>query len=488
MDDSQVWALVPSQGISAAESNEQQRNWDDRMWETKTHTRGFNYDRSREQLNFEVGKGGVIQPIDKSKTIGQRMWESLNARGIDPYKKKHDKRKRIVAEMIFQGSRKLMHRLAFGEQQVDLTRGADNSHITRCKGIEDWAKDIYDYVARKYGEENIIGFYVHCDEVTPHVHCSIIPMTPDNEVSWGYWFGARTREEGSKLFQSLHDEIAEINKKWGMKRGRSIKDTGAKHVSRDEYIRQVSSFEKKIDEHKSELLSIYDEINAAKRKVNAFTTMIDNLNVQKNAIESEINKLRIVLDADPNDSNEDVVKAINDLVGQLEKVKADIQRRYNDLANAEDALAHAKAQLAEVRNKNRQYQTLNSELENKYSERVSAMETKARYHIASVAMSVMSDTLRKLVPTLNTNQLALIDTDILNSFAEKGEEVMECATLLFWGYINEATQYVESHGGAAGPGTGWRGKRDDEDERQFAHRCLAAASKMLPSHTRSRKR
>ena len=36
-----------------------------------------------------------------------------------------------------------MHRLAFGNQTVDLEYGADNSAITRCKDIEEWAKDIY---------------------------------------------------------------------------------------------------------------------------------------------------------------------------------------------------------------------------------------------------------------------------------------------------------------------------------------------------------
>lgn len=488
MDDSQVWALLPSQGISAAESNEQQRNWDDRMWDIKTHTRGFNYDRSRENLNFEISKGGVIQPIDKSRTISQRMWDSLNARGIDPYKKKHDLRKRIVAGMIFQGSRKLMHKLAFGDQQVDLTRGADNSHITRCKGVEDWAKDIYDYVSRKYGEDNIIGFYVHLDEVNPHIHCSVIPMTPDNEVCWGYWFGARTREESSRLFQSLHDEIAEINRKWGMKRGRSIKDTGAKHVSRDEYIRQVNGYERQIEERKSELDSLYREINIAKRKVKSFTTMLDNLNAQKETIESEIAKLRLVLDADPNDTNEEVVKAISDLVGQLEKVKSDIERRKLNLADAESELVRCKAQLADSRRQNREYQELNRELDERYNEKTTAMETKARYHIATDAMSVMSENLRRIAPTLTPTQLSMMDTDILDSFADKGEEIMECATLLFWGYIDAATNYVESHGGASDPGSGWRGKKDDEDDRQFAHRCLSMASKMLGSRSRSRRR
>ena len=41
-----------------------------------------NYDPTRASLNFEVTKGGVVQPIDKSKSIAQKMAENLAARGI----------------------------------------------------------------------------------------------------------------------------------------------------------------------------------------------------------------------------------------------------------------------------------------------------------------------------------------------------------------------------------------------------------------------
>ena len=56
------------------------------------------------------------------------------------------------------GSREQMRRLAFDNQDVNFNLGADNSHIIKKKGIEEWAKDTYDYIARKLGEENILIF------------------------------------------------------------------------------------------------------------------------------------------------------------------------------------------------------------------------------------------------------------------------------------------------------------------------------------------
>lgn len=72
-------------GVSSQESDEQQRNWTKLHWEKKAKDSLSNYDPTRAKLNFEVIKGGIIQPIDTSKTIAEKMAENLAARGIkDP--------------------------------------------------------------------------------------------------------------------------------------------------------------------------------------------------------------------------------------------------------------------------------------------------------------------------------------------------------------------------------------------------------------------
>ena len=75
-----------SSGITQAESNEQQRNWNDKMWSVKASDSLSNYDPTRKHLNFEVAKGGIIQPIDTSKSIAQKMAESLASRGIKDHR------------------------------------------------------------------------------------------------------------------------------------------------------------------------------------------------------------------------------------------------------------------------------------------------------------------------------------------------------------------------------------------------------------------
>ena len=64
------------------------------------------------------------------------------------------------------------------------------------------------------------------------------------------------------------------------------------------------------------------------------------------------------------------------------------------------------------------------------------------------------------------------------------ENVAHTAMLLFVGYIDAATSMSESCGGGGGsaPESGW-GKKDDEDERAYARRCLLMAHSMYKPKT-----
>lgn len=79
--------------------------------------------------------------------------------------------------MIFSGDHDVLYRLAYGDQKIDTSDpNADHSHIVLQQGIMQWAKDTYDFACRKWGEENIISFAVHCDETSIHAHVQTIPV------------------------------------------------------------------------------------------------------------------------------------------------------------------------------------------------------------------------------------------------------------------------------------------------------------------------
>ena len=78
--------------------------------------------------------------------------------------------------MIFSGDHDTLHRLAYGNQDVDLALQKPNANLVIQQGIYNWARDTYRFVCEKYGQENVIGFDVHLDETTPHAQVQIIPV------------------------------------------------------------------------------------------------------------------------------------------------------------------------------------------------------------------------------------------------------------------------------------------------------------------------
>lgn len=212
--------------MSTGEANEHQRRFTEKMWENRQKRRKNAIDRSRSNCNFELVRGGKMVPLGSEKTIKQRIEERYKeAKVQDPNVARMERYKaqgkvytgkpyRTICEIVFSGNAGVMRRLAFGEQKLDRTKGVDNSHLVLQQDIIDWAKDVYNAVAKKYGEENIVSFVVHCDESSPHIHCCILPIYYDenkgrNRVMYRDTFGGE-----ATVLDELHDYMAEVNTKW----------------------------------------------------------------------------------------------------------------------------------------------------------------------------------------------------------------------------------------------------------------------------------
>lgn len=280
----QVLDVQVSKGITSAQSNEHLRNRSERA-EKYAMNKG-NYDPTRKHLNFEIAPGGKVRPIDTSRSIPERMADILNRRGIkDPNEGLVEPKYRTVVNIIFGGSRERMHELAFGTQKVDFEKGADNTRIKRMSDIERWAKDVYSFVSGKYGEQNIAAFIVHLDELNPHVHCTLLPIK-DGRFAYKEIFAGKDKFEYSARMKQLHtDFFTEVNTRWGMSRGTSISETGARHRTTEEYRRMLSeectTIEENISRHQKVLADLQSDIRLAERRVKGLTTMVDNLEKSK---------------------------------------------------------------------------------------------------------------------------------------------------------------------------------------------------------------
>ena len=483
----QVFDFRASAGMTADQSNEHQRKWTERGW--KDAAKRMNYDRTRELLNFEIAKGGIVQSIDKTKSIPQRIKETLAARGImDPNeelkRKGKEPNRRTVVNIIFGGSREQMHHLAFGNQSVDLTHGADNSHIVRCPDIEEWAKDVYRFACDKWGEDNIAGFYVHLDEMNPHIHCTILPITARNKFSFKELFAGKDKIEFQERTRRLHDELAAVNERWGLGRGQSIMETGARHRSTEEYRRelrrQCDNLETEIvDKHKT-LKELYADIRKAEKRCKGLSTMVGNLETKETELNAQLAQLEADLSSGAGDAAE-LRRRIAELEDKLRVTTSSLADKKLKLKNADRQLARLQSELQSVNEQKANAQT-------QYREFTADNQAQIRMRLTDAIFGKAVLDIRSLLSAMTPEQKAAFDDEFLMALSEKPTEILKCAMYLFAGYVDGAIQFAKgSGGGGSGSELPW-GRDPDEDDRHFAYRCMMRAHRMLRPATKQVKR
>lgn len=463
-----------SKGMTVGQSNEHQRRWSEKGWNNATAT--GNYDRSREPLNFEIKKGGIISSVDKRKSIPQLMAENLAERGIkDPNEGREIPKYRTVVNFIFGGTRERMLEIAFGNQKVDLTQGADNSHIKRSPDIERWAQDMYRFASDKWGEENIVAFIVHLDETNPHVHMTLLPIDKDKKFAFKKMFAGKDKYEYKEIMLALHDELAKVNEKWGLMRGDSIAVTGAKHRTTEEYKRELSgqctTLEGQIEENKKILKQLYDEIRFAEKRVKGLTTMTLNLEQRKDELEKEIATVNEELKNGKGNSEE--------LHERIKKLDNDLQKVLDNLADKQAKLEQANEQLDELKNLKDKTKDMTEQYRQQLRLSTSNLTQQVRFRLADVLLDDLIRDFKMILPTLSPGTKESLDDSLLQDVTEQGEDIIKCAIFLYANLVDQATNFAKGHGGGGGGSDLPWGRKEDEDDRAWVRRCLMMAHRMM---------
>ena len=469
----QVIDMHVSKGITTAQSNEHQRRWTEKGWESAV-SKG-NYDPTREKLNFEIVKGGLIQPVNKQRSIPERMAAILQERGIkDPNEGLEEPKYRTVVNFIFGGSRERMRELAFGNQEVNFDKGSDNSGVTRKAEIEEWAKDVYSFVCKKYSEQNIAAFIVHLDEQNPHIHCTLLPIQ-DGKFAYKKMFAGKDKYEFSERMKQLHNEFAEVNSKWGLTRGNSISETGAKHRTTEEYRRHLSeqctTIEQQIMQHQKALSDLHVEIRLAERRVKGLTSMVENLTREKTEKESEISALNQKLSMQQ--GNEDTLRSrIEKLNQELSTIQSKLTDKQSKLEVADQKLSELKEDMIAI-----------GERKDELKEEAIKYSKNIHIHVDTLLKDVVVERLVKehqsIMTSLTPDSRNSFDESLIESLAQRGSGVMHCATLLFLGLVDDATTFAESNGGGGTKSDMAWGRDKDENDRDWARRCMMMATHMM---------
>ncbi len=489
----QVFDLREGKGMSAGQSTEHLRNYNITDPDMKKY--GY-YDPTRVKLNFEVGRGGIIMPVNKQYSIVQRFKDNLRNRGIeDPNEIKRKKglepNRNTVANIILGGSREQMHKLAYGDQKVDIAKGADNRQIIRHPNIEKWAVDMYNFISKRFGEENIIAFVVHLDEKNPHVHCTVVSVNEKNKISYHDVFG-HSKEEARKTFLKLHNDVAEVNKKYDLERGDDINTTGARHRTSEEYWNwlrdKCNELENQKQGKEDALRFVDEEYRRTEIKMKGLSKMLSNLEVRKTDLLNEIYELEEESQSEQKSVSE-LQKQADILHTQVEEIDKKMKDKKEKLESAREQLEILADKYAEftrendelVRSINREKDTLNRL---GVSRNVQEAQAQGWRETVLIAQS-LKENLENYEYENETEEYyfskfkkEFFDESIFQDMAERGTEIIAVTAALYIGSVEQAINFAESRGGGGGPDSGW-GRKPGEDDDSFRGRCFGMARLMM---------
>lgn len=506
----QVCDISGSPGMSRGQSTEHLRDY--KVTDPDAKKYGF-YDPTRMGLNFEIGRGGVVTPVNRGYPIDKRIKDNMAARGIEmpkPIKMKDgtQKERLSVANIILGGSRDRMLQLAFGDQHVDLSKGADNRHIVRQHDIEEWARDQYNLMCRLYGEDNIVAFVVHLDEKNPHVHCTVIPEK-DGKISYNSVIGGKTKNEAREKFKETHDAVAAVNARWGLERGDNINVTGARHRTSEEYLNDLRKQCNKLEEEKGtlqqEVTGLKDsvrllegEIRRNEIKLKGLTTMYNN----KLTVVGDLERQRQSLEDDVLSGEynlQETEKKKNKLDTLIQSNQDFLERKRREIEETQKLLDQLKKQhsekLLQVKETDEKLNTLRQEMKELNVEKLDRLE-KGLFedlgrHWYDMAGDWWETLMTKIRPELSLEGRQILDSflnsTIIPELSQDGDEMFRTAAAIFLGKEGEVIEMAPSGGGGGGSKGGWR-KRDDEDEAAYRYRCLGMAVKLMRSKSKRMKR
>ncbi len=502
-DIKQAMHVEAGKSFGTAEANENERRWDDDKIERKNQDPTNHYDKSRMGLNFEIGPDGKIHPLGyQQKSLEVRLMDRLTELGWHPFKADSKIQPNCCAKFIFGGNHDRTLEMAFGDQAVNLDKEADNSHLQRCPEIEQWAKDVYDWCARRYGQENIIGFQVHLDESSPHIHALIVPVGQRAKsgrecVMWSAKFG-KNRYEYGRILREMHTSLyEEVGSKYGLERGDSIEGRHVSHLNKRDYIRKLTHEAKQAEKAVKGLQSM----------IRRLEVQILNYKSQLDEVEEKLASGRITLDK-YDARKTDLLKLIAEYQTKLDDKAGKIQAKEQELDRMTRDMERVGRIAQPFRNHRIDFDPpritskppmfgvdkwldeQNRSIASRFVKIVRQIEAlyrkDAEQQVQAVQRNALVDyrELKRLqqenvrLTDLNGNQTALMQ-EFLDQMAEPSvrEQIFFIADALFGGQPVAVSS--GGGGGNADSDLRWDGRRPDEEEEAYRRRCLLCAIRIV---------
>ena len=187
-------------------------------------------------LRIEKRKLGSVTPINNHHERLKEKYKSnedidperthLNYHLVEPDGKY---RQKVLARIEEVGTRRRKDSVVM--QDVLITASPDWIDAKSYEEQVEYFDYAFEFIADRYGRDNILSAVVHMDEAHPHMHLVFVPITPEGRLS------SKTLMGGPKGMEKLQDDFHEhmVKKYPDLTRGISKKITKRRHISSQMY-------------------------------------------------------------------------------------------------------------------------------------------------------------------------------------------------------------------------------------------------------------
>ena len=234
-----------------------------------------NINEERTRLNYSSEKFKGEKNLDKA--IAQNIAQNKKS------KRKIGKNQVKAFSVVLSGSHERMKEL---EKQM----GKD-------KGLAKWCNENIKFLQEEFGAKNIVKFWLHRDEKTPHLHAVLTPITEDGRLN------AKDILGNKKTFEERQTRYAEKMAQFGLERGVEKAITQAHHIDINDWYREqyktkqlleqaqkeLSYFEKEIKQKSA--LEKASDVFGDKKRIRELKKVAENEKLRANKLVSQFNNL-----------------------------------------------------------------------------------------------------------------------------------------------------------------------------------------------------
>lgn len=219
----------------------------------------------------------------------------------------------------------------------------DMMKVQESGRIDEWCNDNLQWLYKNFGRENTVSAVLHMDELTPHIHATVVPIVTGERRK-----AKKEQVDGKRKYRkktdtvrlcaddvlnrdtmiAFHDSYAKLMEKYGLQRG--VSGSEARHVSTAQYYRNMQrekeGLHNDVQELQNQKQEAQERLAQTKREIQTDKLKVAATHAATNIVESVgslfgSNKVKVL-----EQENQQLYNEVAARDESIEKLQTNIQR------------------------------------------------------------------------------------------------------------------------------------------------------------------